>query len=107
MYNVHLLTLNNEYSVVKSSLTATAKPNNFTPPIPLSDKTINNFPCSNAISKVKQKNNIHEKIVIYTDDQLSFYFRRLNVILFLITRRLNSLHHPQLVRMFHNIIKHC
>ena len=65
------------------------------PPPPLSPIKVNNFTCSNAISKVKQKNNIRKKIVIYIDNQLSFYFRSLNVILFLITRRLNSPHHPR------------
>ena len=38
--------------------------------------------------------------------QLSFYFRSLNVVLFLMTRRLDLPHHPQIVRIFYSIKKH-
>ena len=38
---------------------------------------------------------------------MNTYFRSLYVVLFLITRRLNLPHYPQIVRIFYNIINHC
>ena len=64
-------------------------------------KSVNNSTCSTIAPKVKKKP--YNSWFTYFCNQWSFYLRSLNVILFLITRRLNLPHHPQIVRMFYNI----
>ena len=81
MYSILLLTLKQRTPVVKSSLTATAKPNNFKSPPPLLSPRFHkqNSHAVILFQKVKQKNSFHIKIVIFVivDNQWSFHFSSL------------------------------